>query len=74
MIIEDERDIEDDSFDLNEEASTSTVQPPTIVQAQDPIMAEVLKRDAEIRDQQAHKQLQSDLIAHIWNKFGNRTN
>jgi hypothetical protein len=30
MIIEDEKDIEGNSFDLNEEATTSTVQPSTI--------------------------------------------
>ena len=74
MIIEDEKDIEDDSFDLNEEATTSTVQPSTITQGHDPAMEEVLQRDTEIRDREAHRQLQSDLIDHIWQKFRNRTN
>jgi len=71
MIIEDEKDIEDDSFDLNEEATTSTVQPSTITQGHDPAMEEVLQRDTEIRDREAHRQLQSDLIDHIWQKFRN---
>jgi hypothetical protein len=42
MIIKDEKDIEDDSFDLNEEATTSTVQPSTITHGHDPVMEEVL--------------------------------
>lgn len=74
MIIEDEKDIEDDSFDLNEEGTTSTVQASTIAHGYDPVMEEVIQRSAEIRDREAHRQLQSDLIDHIWQKFGNRTN
>jgi len=34
-------------------------------------MEEVLQRNADIRDREAHRQLQSDLIDHIWQKFGN---
>jgi len=74
MIIKDEKDIENDSFDLNEEATTSTVQAATITHGHDPVMEDVLQRDTEIRDREAHRQLQSDLIDHIWQKFGNRTN
>nr|XP_034578261.1 uncharacterized protein LOC117842034 [Setaria viridis] len=74
MIIEDEKDIEDDLFDLNEEGTTSTVQASTIAHGYDPVMEEVIQRSAEIRDREAHRQLQSDLIDHIWQKFGNRTN
>jgi len=40
MIIENEKDIEDDSFDLNEEATMSTVQPSTITHGHDPVMEE----------------------------------
>ena len=74
MIIEDEKDTEDVSLDLNEEATTSTVQASTISQGHDPVMEEVLQRNADIRDREAHRQLQSDLIDHIWQKFRNRTN
>ena len=74
MIIEDEKDIENDSFDLNEEATTSTVQAATITHGHDPVMEDVLQRDTEIRDREAHRQLQYDLIDQIWQKFGNRTN
>jgi len=65
MIIEDEKDIEDVSLDLNEEATTSTVQASTISQGHDPVMEEVLQRNADIRDHEAHMQQQSDLIDHI---------
>ena len=61
-------------FDLNKEATTSTVQPSIITHGHDPVMEEVLQRDVEIRDRETHKQLQSDLIDHIWQKFGHRTN
>ena len=71
MIIEDEKDIEDVSLDLNEEATTSTVQASTISRGHDPMMEEVLQRDADIRDCEAHRRLQSDLIDHIWQRFGN---
>jgi len=71
MIIEDEKDIEDVSLDLNEEATTSTVQASTISQGHDPVMEEVLQRNVDICDREAHRQLQSDLIDHIWQKFGN---
>jgi hypothetical protein len=73
MITKDERDIEDDLFDLNGEATTSSVRQPTIAHAHDPVMAEVVLSDVEIRDRAIHKQLQSDLIDHIWKKFGNPT-
>jgi hypothetical protein len=34
----------------------------------------LLNRDKELRDSQAHKQLQEDLIEHIWQKFGHTYN
>jgi hypothetical protein len=71
MIIEEERDIEEDQLDLNEEASTYSVQAATISSdRENPEMEEVLNRDEELRDCPAHKQLQEDLIEHIWQKFG----
>ncbi|XP_021717880.1 putative nuclease HARBI1 [Chenopodium quinoa] len=33
-----------------------------------------LTRRTEIEDQQTHLQLKNDLVAHIWNKFGNNEN
>jgi hypothetical protein len=50
MIKEDEKDINDDVFDLNEEATTCTVQPSTITHAHDPVMEKVIQRNTKIRD------------------------
>jgi hypothetical protein len=73
MIIEDERDIEEDQLDLNEEANTYSVQGGTISSSRvNPEMEEVLNRNKELRDCSAHKQLQEDLIEHIWQKFGHK--
>ena len=71
MIIEDERDIQQFPLDLNEEASTYTVQEATISHGENPEMEDVLNRNFILHDRQAYKQLQSDLIEHIWLKFGN---
>ena len=71
MIIKDEKGIEKVPLDLNEEASTCTVQEDTISHEQNPEMEDVLNRNTALHDRQAYKQLQSDLIDHIWQKFGN---
>jgi len=74
MIIEDEKDIEQ-RFYLNETPSTSTVQEAEICQAKaNPEMEQVIQRNAIIRDRTTHRQLESDLIEHIWQKFGNSIN
>lgn len=71
MIIEDEKDLEQIPIDLNETASTSIVQEATISQGPNPLMEQVINRNATIRDRTTHKQLQTDLVEHIWHKFGN---
>jgi hypothetical protein len=71
MIIEDERDIEQVPLDLNEEANTYSVQAATIIsEVENPEMQDVLNRNIALDDRRVHKQLQSDLIDHIWQKFG----
>uniref|UniRef100_A0A453RHJ8 Uncharacterized protein n=1 Tax=Aegilops tauschii subsp. strangulata TaxID=200361 RepID=A0A453RHJ8_AEGTS len=57
-------------LDLNEEAGSSIVFPSVFTQGDMPIFAEVLERDARIRDRSKHKALKNDLIEHIWKKFG----
>ena len=75
MVIEDEKDIELVPIDLNETPSTSIVKEATISQNQDnPEMEQVIQRNAIIRDRATHRQLQSDLVDHIWQKFGNSIN
>jgi hypothetical protein len=71
MVIEDEKDLEEIPIDLNETASTSTVQEASISQGPNPLMEQVIERNAAIRDRNTHKQLQSDLVEHVWHKFGN---
>lgn len=71
MVIEDEKDLEEIPIDLNEAASTSTVQEASISQGPNPLMEQVIERNAAIRDRNTHKQLQSDLVEHVWHKFGN---
>jgi hypothetical protein len=71
MIIEDEKDIEQVSFNLNEEGSTYIVEEATITHGENPEMEDMLNRNAALHDRPAYKQLQSDLIEHIWQKFGN---
>jgi hypothetical protein len=71
MIIEDEKDIEQVPFDLNEEGSIYIVEEATITHRENPEMKDVLNRNTAIHDRQVYKQLQSDLIDHIWQKFGN---
>lgn len=70
MIIEDEKDIEQVSLDLNEEGSTYIVQEPTISHGQNPEMEDMLNRNIALHDRQKYKELQTDLIEHIWQKFG----
>jgi len=68
MIIEDEKGMEEIPI---EEASTSSVQSATITHGANPEMEEVLERNARIHDRSIYKQLQLDLIEHIWHKYGN---
>ncbi|XP_044390354.1 uncharacterized protein [Triticum aestivum] len=35
-----------------------------------PVFAQVLQRDARIRDRGTHRALKTDLVEHIWKKFG----
>ena len=49
-----------------ETPSTSSVQEATISQEHNPEMEQVIERNTIVRDHMAHRQLQSDLIEHIW--------
>jgi len=71
MIIEAAKDIEQVPLDLNEEGCTYIVQEPTVSHGQNLEMEDVLNRNTALHDREVYKQLQSDLIDHIWQKFGN---
>jgi len=74
LVIEDEinKDLEDITLDLNETPSTAAVQEATISQGPNLEMQEVIQRNNIIHDRSTHRQLQSDLVEHIWQKFGNK--
>lgn len=69
MIVEDERGIYDIPDDNTYEQGHS---PHLTGLDHGPVhgFSEVLEKDMEIRDQQAHRRLKEDLIEHIWQKFG----
>ena len=76
IIVEDERDtyaslsdfIYDEGINLND-ASTVEISHGPI-----PDFTNMLQRIAKIHDRNVHRNLQSDLIEHIWYKFGNHFN
>ena len=57
MIVEDEKEEAGNMLDLNEEAGSSIVFPSVFAHGDMPIFAEVLERDARIRDRLMHKAL-----------------
>lgn len=70
MIVEDEQEEAGNILDLNEEAGSSIALPSDSVHGGIPIFAEVLERDAKVRDRPTHKALKNDLIEHVAKKFG----
>jgi hypothetical protein len=74
MIVHDKKEEAGNILDLNlnEEAGSSTVLPSVFTHGDMPAFADVLNRDARIRNRPTHKALKDDLIEHIWKKFGPR--
>jgi hypothetical protein len=70
MIVDDEKEEAGNILDLNEEARTSIVLPSVFTHGDMPVFAEVLERDARIRNRPTHRALKDDLIENIWKKFG----
>jgi hypothetical protein len=64
MIIEDERDEEDD-FNYHQEGMRELT--PEDYQDRDPILLEeFLRIHKEIKDRSSHEQLRNDLVEHLW--------
>ncbi|CAO2141030.1 unnamed protein product [Urochloa humidicola] len=76
MIVEDEKREEDieENLDLNETPSTVIVEEPEFSPEDNVPFDRVLQKDDEIRDRSAHRQLNKDLVEHIWNKHEQRRN
>ncbi|XBH75461.1 hypothetical protein VPH35_102216 [Triticum aestivum] len=70
MVVEDEEEAAANILDLNKEAGTSIVLPSVFTHGDKPVFAQVLQRDARIRDRGTHRALKTDLVEHIWKKFG----
>lgn len=71
MIVEDEREMVTTPLDLNETPGSSVVLPTEMKVAGNTCFADVLRRNAGIRDRSTHTQLKRDLVEHIWKRFGN---
>ncbi|XP_062098508.1 uncharacterized protein LOC133804360 [Humulus lupulus] len=74
IIVEDERDAYESLVDFNyDDGPTNT---PTVEVLHGPIsdFPTMLQGNAEIRDRNIHRNLQTDLVEHIWSKFGNNFN
>jgi len=66
MIIEDEREDEDD-FNYNQKGTVTKVLDPKDYEHHDPqLLEEFLKMHQEIEDKSTHEQLRNDLIEHLW--------
>ena len=71
MIVEDERKMVTTPLDLNETPGSSVVLPPEMKVGGNTCFADVLRRNAGIRDRSTHTQLKRDLVEHIWKRYGN---
>jgi hypothetical protein len=76
MIVEDEKEGIMDVLDLNENPSATIVIPPEVRTNEnpDPSYAEALRKNLAIKARPTHRQLKKDLIAHIWQRYGNKEN
>ncbi|XP_066164327.1 uncharacterized protein [Oryza sativa Japonica Group] len=72
MIVEDEREDAICDIDLNRIPRTSIVLPPEVTSGDNPCFTDVLRRKSAIRACSVHTQLITDLIEHIWRRFGHR--
>ena len=66
IIIEDEREDEDD-FNYNQKGTVTKVLDPKDYEHRDPkVLEEFLKMHQEIEDKSTHEQLRNDLVEHLW--------
>ncbi|TVU13235.1 hypothetical protein EJB05_40770, partial [Eragrostis curvula] len=74
MIVEDEKESIRDVLDLNYKPSATIVIPPEVHTNENPnpIFAEALRRNSAIKAQPTHRKLKTDLIEHIWQRYGNK--
>ncbi|CAK8531367.1 unnamed protein product [Lathyrus sativus] len=72
MIVEDERDTYASNFDydhVDNNFSTTEVSTSPI-----PNLTTMFERITHVHQRQNHRQLQADLVEHIWERFGHENN
>jgi len=74
MIVEDERHTYGGDFDYSYDNVNNDISTTETSNSLHPNLATRLQRRANIRERQVHRQLQVDLIEHIWERFGNGHN
>jgi hypothetical protein len=72
MIIEDEKDLARIPIVLNMNPDASITLPPEVSTQSSPCFADVLRRNAEIRDNTKHIEIKKDLVEHIWRLYGRK--
>jgi hypothetical protein len=71
MIVEDERDTYVGNFDYDHVDNDLTTEIST---GPDPNLTTLFERIAHVHERQNHRQLQADLVEHIWERFGHENN
>ncbi|CAK8530209.1 unnamed protein product [Lathyrus sativus] len=70
MIVEDERHTYEGHFDYSYDNVDDNNSTTETFNGPHPNLATRLQRRANIREKQVHRQLQGDLVEHIWERFG----
>ena len=74
MIVEDEWHTYGGNFDYSYDNVNNDVSNPETSNGLHPNLATRLQRRANNRERQVHRQLQADLMEHIWELFGHEHN
>ena len=74
MIIEDERHTYDGNFDFSYDHVDNDILTAEIYHGPHPDFQAYLQTRADVRQKQMHRQLQVDLVEHIWERFGHQNN
>ena len=72
MIVEDERDSYEDNYTYDQ--AQNDISTSAVSSGPGPIFTTLLQRRAHMRQRQNHRQLQADLVDHIWERFGHENN
>jgi hypothetical protein len=74
MIVEDERHTYGGNFDYSYDNADNDISIAETFHGPHPNLATRLKRRADLREKQFHRQLQADLVEYIWERFGHEHN